>query len=78
MFLSDSESSIPTMQTSVELSIEAITSGENPGGVSTTTKSCEARNNGYSSRRNSMVTAAAWSGRTGATSTCAPLGCGVR
>ena len=31
------------MQTSIELSIEAITSGVNPGGVSTITKSFDAR-----------------------------------
>ena len=43
MFLSDSESSIPTMQMCDELSIEAITSGVKPGGVSTITKSCVAR-----------------------------------
>ena len=43
MFFSDSESSMPTMQTSVEVSIEAITSGVKPGGVSTITKSCIAR-----------------------------------
>ena len=35
VFLSDSESSIPTTQMWDELSIEAITSGVNPGGVST-------------------------------------------
>ena len=37
VFLSDSESSIPTMQTCDELSIDAITSGVKPGGVSTIT-----------------------------------------
>jgi hypothetical protein len=62
----------------VELSIDAITSGEKPGGVSTITKSLLARRSGYSSRRNSIVTADAWSGRTGAMSTRAPLECGVR
>ena len=30
---------MPTMQMSVELSMDAITSGVKPGGVSTTTKS---------------------------------------
>ena len=44
MFFSDSESSIPTMQTRDELSIDAITSGVNPGGVSTSTKSNDDRN----------------------------------
>ena len=37
VFLSESESSIPTMQTCDELSIDAMTSGVNPGGVSTIT-----------------------------------------
>ena len=46
MFFSDSESSIPTMQTCVDASIDAITSGVKPGGVSTTTKSCVARSSG--------------------------------
>jgi hypothetical protein len=38
--LSDKESSVPTTQTDVELSIDAMTSGVNPGGVSTMTYSC--------------------------------------
>ena len=36
-FFSESESSIPTMHTCDELSMDAITSGVKPGGVSTTT-----------------------------------------
>ena len=37
VFLSESASSMPTMHDLVALSIVAITSGVNPGGVSTTT-----------------------------------------
>ena len=39
VFFSESESSIPTMTMSVELSIDVITSAVKPGGVSTTTQS---------------------------------------
>ena len=39
VFLSESESSIPTMTMSVEWSIDVITSAVKPGGVSTTTQS---------------------------------------
>ena len=36
MFFSESESSMPTMQMCEALSIDVITSGEKPGGVSIT------------------------------------------
>ena len=39
VFLSDSESSIPTMTMSVEWSIDVMTSAVKPGGVSTMTQS---------------------------------------
>ncbi len=39
VFLSESESSIPTMTMSVEWSIDVMTSAVKPGGVSTTTQS---------------------------------------
>ena len=43
MFFRDRESSVPTMHTCEDASIDAMTSGENPGGVSTITKSLPAR-----------------------------------
>ena len=39
MFFSEGASSIPTMHTELDTSTDAITSGVNAGGVSTTTKS---------------------------------------
>ena len=39
VFFRESESSIPTITTSVELSIDVMTSAVKPGGVSTTTQS---------------------------------------
>ena len=47
---------MPTMQTSVALSIDAMTSGVKPGGVSMITKSWEERSVAYTSRRNSVLT----------------------
>ncbi len=59
VFLSESESSIPTMTTSVELSIDVMTSAVKPGGVSTTTQSKFPRRIAYTSRRSSAPTALA-------------------
>ena len=46
VFLSDGESSMLTMQASLEASTAPITSGVKLGGVSTTTKSCISRSSG--------------------------------
>ena len=56
MFFSESVSSVPIMQTYVELSIAEMTSGVNPGELSSTTKSLVERSRGYTSRRNSGPT----------------------
>ncbi len=72
VFLSESESSIPTMTTSVELSMEVMTSAVKPGGVSTTTQSNVLRRIAYTSRSSSAPTALAWSGRRGAMSVRTP------
>src|SRR6266566_27497 len=75
VFLSESESSIPTMQTFEDASIAAITSGVKPGGVSTITKSDIDRSVVNTSRRKSTVTVLAWSGLVGARSTLRPDEC---
>src|SRR5919109_1520886 len=59
VFFKERESSMPTMTTSVELSIEVMTSAVNPGGVSTTTQSKRLRRIEYTSRRSSAPTALA-------------------
>ena len=71
---SDSASSMPTRQMSDERSTAAITSGVKAGGVSTITTSWRDRSASKTARKNGIVIAAAWSGRTGASSACAPDG----
>ena len=78
VFFSDSESSIPTMTMSVELSIDVITSAVKPGGVSMMTQSNLVRRIEYTSRRSSAPTALAWSGRRGAMSVRTPAECVAR
>src|SRR5436189_9196 len=63
VFFKERESSMPTMTTSVELSIEVMTSAVKPGGVSMTTQSKWLRRIEYTSRRSSAPTALAWSAR---------------
>ena len=78
MFLSERESSMPTMIRSVDASIDAITSEVKPGGVSTITKSFDCRRSEYASRISSVLTALAWSGRLGASSAFTPDACLTR
>ena len=59
MSLSESASSIPTMSRCEDASTEAITSGLNAGGVSTSTKSNRERRISKTSRRKDVVIAAA-------------------
>ncbi len=73
MFLSESESSVPTMTRSELASIVAITSAVKPGGVSAITKSYTPRATTRTSRSSSIVIALAWSGRAGARRTSTPV-----